>query len=110
MEKDGRRGKGNSERVERAYSREKRARGFDLVWHSGGRDRDEVKKRKRRRNRGEGEINERDGESHYYRGYLREFATESLRVRCRCSHKQGAINLARKNAQYPSKAFAAMHR
>lgn len=27
------------------------------------------------------------GESHY-RGYLREFATESLRVRCRCSHKQ----------------------
>lgn len=27
-------------------------------------------------------------ESHYYRGYLGEFATESLRVRCRCSHKQ----------------------
>lgn len=49
MEKDGRRGRGKGERVERAYSREKRARGFDLVWHSGGRDRDEVKKRKKRR-------------------------------------------------------------
>lgn len=47
----------------------------------------------------------REEESHYYRGYLREFATESLRVRCRCSHKQGAINLATKNAQYPPKAF-----
>ena len=26
--------------------------------------------------------------SRYYRGYLGEFATESLRVRCRCSRKQ----------------------
>lgn len=63
MEKDERRGRGKGERVERAYSREKRARDFDLVWRSGGRDRDEVKKRKRRRNRGEGEINEREERS-----------------------------------------------
>lgn len=62
MEKDGRRVRGKGERVERAYSREKRARGFDLVWHSGGRDRDEVRKRKRRY-RGEGETNEREERS-----------------------------------------------
>lgn len=68
--------------------------------------------RRERRDQTEGEVEverEQDG-CIIIDGYLLEFATESLRVWCRCSRKQGAINLATKNPQYPSKAFAAIRR